>query len=106
MNVCSKCGREITEVLESNKRWIKVDKLTQKQHSVVCHPGPLKFKEGDKVIMFWPKSQQHYRVVEVNHIECKYLMETFNAIVTSHVLWNVAKTNGKLMDKIYELLYL
>jgi len=108
--VCEKCGRHIEWKLQPSKnthniRWIAYDKMLKKKHVAACHNGEPKFKTYDRVIAFWPKAVHIYKITCINPRTLEYnVLDEDSKIKTIDFV--VAEKTFKILDKIYELLYL
>lgn len=86
-------------------KWVRYDKILKKRHTQTCHNGIAKFKKLDDVIAFWLKNTVRYVVGSVDHDTLTYKFFGVQSQQYKEVDFITAEQNCKLMDKIYELLY-
>lgn len=103
---CQKCKRATFKQLDANGKWSTLDHHTGNPHYLICHSGPPKYKEYDKLIVFWPKSTKTYTLSMIKDETNDYWLTEHLTGEHKVLTFNKLEDNAKLMDKIYELLYL
>jgi hypothetical protein len=101
--ICKKCGRSLEYKLDKG-RWITYDKLAGSPHRTVCVAKSRLFKTNDILIGFFLTSTKVYQVLELDEVSASYYL--FNNIGIKTMTFKFVDDKFKLMDKIYELLYL
>jgi hypothetical protein len=105
--VCPDCGRGVYKQIQNGK-WHTLDRVTNNSHWITCHPGPLKFKVYDELIVWWPKSVATYVVCKILEDEGTYQLQehfTDEYGLVKKITFNKLEHIAKRMDKIYEFLY-
>lgn len=105
-NACPKCKRSTFQCLDEKGKWITLDSITGSSHWLICHPEPPQFKIYDQIIVFWPKSVKTYVVSMIKEDSLEYWLTEHLTAEHKVVTFNKVEQNAKLMDPIYELLYL